>query len=157
MDEKQTLAEVSKETLTLEAYLSSLKPGESRTYVDIEVATGVRMDVVGRNRLRTAKKRANREYTVIRAVGIEMSSPTNGRAIVVERCVRVDNAVKRADKTAGIICAQHGAEMEPNERRQVEMIAATFGAIRVIAEQRKRELRQMNSGRPRCVPQRSIA
>jgi hypothetical protein len=148
-----TIADVSEDTLAIESYLRSLKPGDTTTYAEIHKATRVRMDSAGKAKIRSAAKRANIIYTTIRGVGIQLADEVNGVPILADRLVRVDNATKRAEKIAATIYEQHGAKMTEENKATTIGVIAIFGTIRVLADQRRRELRRLEKARPKLAEQ----
>ena len=146
-----TFADVSEDTLAIESYLRSLKPGSTATYAEIHKATGVWMDFSGKAKIRSAAKRANIVYTTTRNVGIQLSDEENGVPILADRLVRVDNATKRAEKIAATIYEQHGAKMTEENKATTIGVIAIFGTIRVLADQRRRELRRLEKSRPKLA------
>ena len=59
---KKTIAEVSKETLIIEAYLRDLSEGHFLLYTTLERECKVEMGVKGKSYLRTALRRLKLEY-----------------------------------------------------------------------------------------------
>ena len=61
----RTIGELSQETLSIQKYLEDQKVGTELSYANIQHETGVKMDNKGKNKLRTALKRAKIEYSTI--------------------------------------------------------------------------------------------
>lgn len=153
---KKTIAEISKETLAVEEFIRTLSADETATYLEIEQATGVRMDARGRARIAVATKRAGAAYACIKGFGIKMAGPMTGRDLVMDRTARIDSAVKRAERIAAIVMARHRDGMPASDRQQVELTSATFAMIRVLANDRKRELKLARKDKPPTVMPRSL-
>lgn len=130
-----SIAEVSKETLQLEAYFKEKEPGEFVPYKEIEQETGVLMDYRGKGFIKTALNRLDKEYTTRKGQGIELASAENGMSIVINRLVRINNAVKRGDKTTRNIQNEFLMQMSDQDKKRVLFCASVFGAIRLAAEQ----------------------
>ena len=140
----QTLAKISEESLKLINYLKSIEHGQILSYQQIEKDTGVKMNTqAGRSYLRTACKNLKREYSCLRGIGIELASAKTAATLVVGRLVKVDNAVKRAERTYKNVSIAFYNELNPAEQRQINFIGAAFGAIRVAAENGKYYLKNV--------------
>lgn len=134
----QTLAKISEESLTLVNYLKGVEHGQILSYQQIEQDTGVKMDTpAGRSYLRTACKKLKREYSCIRGVGIQLASADTASTLVIGRLVKIDNAVKRGERTYNNVSVAFYNELSPVEQRQINFVGAAFGAIRVAAENGK--------------------
>lgn len=133
----KTIAEVSEETLKIQAFLEQQEHGAVFTYTEIESNTGVPMDVSGKAKLRTALKRARREYSAIKGTGIRLASADTALSLVSNRLVSINNATKRGDKTTKLLHEQFFASLNAQEQRQILFAGAVFGAIRVAAENGK--------------------
>lgn len=138
----KTLAKISEESLTLIKYLEGVEHGQILSYQKIEQDTGVKMNTPeGRSYLRTACKRLRREYSCLRGVGIELASPKTATTLIVGRLVKIDNAVKRAERTYNNVSVAFYDELSQEEQRQINFVGAAFGAIRVASENGKYYLR----------------
>lgn len=133
----KTIAEVSKETLQIEAVLKNAKSGEFIMYQNLQHLSGVRMDERGKQFMRTALKRLKLEYTVVPGKGIELSSPDNAIKIVATKVIRIDNSVKRAEKTTRNVTDKHYTEMKPEEQRNLNFLGAAFASIRAYSQSAK--------------------
>ena len=134
----KTLAKISEDTLTLIRYLEGVDHGQILSYQKIEQDTGVNMNThAGRSYLRTACKQLHREYSCLRGVGIEMASPKSATTLVVGRLIKIDNAVKRGERTYNNVSVAFYNELPPSEQKQINFIGAAFGAIRVAAQNGK--------------------
>lgn len=134
----KTLAKISEESLTLIKYLEGVEHGQILSYQKIEQDTGVNMSTpAGKSYLRTACKKLRREYSCLRGVGIELASPKTATTLIVGRLVKIDNAVKRGERTYHNVSVAFYNELPPQEQKQINFIGAAFGAIRVAAENGK--------------------
>ena len=147
-----TLAKTSEEVLAIETYLKTLTPGTKVVYTEIQQATGVIMDASGRSKIIRAARRARIVYSVIRGTGIQLSDEITGVPILTTNLARVDNAVKRSEKVATLIFEQHGVKMSEEDRATTLGVIAMFGTIRVLADQRKRELKRLAKTKPDLAP-----
>lgn len=95
----KTIQEVSEQTLKIENILASGSPGEEFTYQQLQNLTGVKMDNIGKSYMRSALRRLRMPYEVTHGVGIRLLSPDNAMRIVTTKVVKIDNTVKRAEKT----------------------------------------------------------
>jgi len=134
----QTLAKISEESLTLINYLKSVEHGQILSYQQIEQDTGVKMsNSAGRSYLRTACKKLKREYSCLRGIGIKLADKETATTLVVGRLVKIDNAVKRGERTYNNVSIAFYNELSPIEQRTINFVGAAFGAIRVAAENGK--------------------
>lgn len=134
----QTLAKISEESLTLVNYLKNVEHGQILSYQQIEKDTGVEMSKnKGRSYLRTACKKLKREYSCLRGVGIKLASADTATTLIIGRLVRIDNAVKRGERTYHNVSMAFYNELSAIEQRQINFVGAAFGAIRVAAENGK--------------------
>jgi len=139
-----TLAKISEDSLTLINYLKDVEHGQILSYQKIEQDTGVKMDKqAGKSYLRTACKKLKREYSCLRGVGIELASVKTASTLIVGRLVKVDNAVKKAERTYKNVSIAFYNELPPQEQKQINFIGAAFGAIRVAAENGKYYLKNV--------------
>lgn len=132
-----TFAEVSQQTLKIENSLKLCKPGEFIDYIKLEKLTGVKMDNTGKGYLRTALNRLKLEYTTIKGVGIELASETNAIAIVSRKVIRIDNSVKRAEKTTKRITNQFYDKLSDHEQKNVNYLSAVFSSLRAYSRSAK--------------------
>ena len=133
-----TLAKISEESLTLINYLKNVEHGQILSYQQIEKDTGIKMNLqASRGYLRTACKKLKREYSCIRGVGIEMASSKSATTLIIGRLVKIDNAVKRGERTYNNVSIAFYNELSPVEQKQINFVGAAFGAIRVAAENGK--------------------
>ena len=140
----QTLAKISEESLTLMNYLKDVEHGQILSYQQIEQDTGVKMsNPAGRSYLRTACKKLKREYSCIRGIGIKLASADTATTLVIGRLVKIDNAVKRGERTYNNVSIAFYNELTPNEQKQINFVGAAFGAIRVAAENGKYYLKNI--------------
>ncbi len=134
----KTVAQMSEEAVRLTQYIEGLPEGADITYDTVREELGIKMNTIGKNKLRQAIERCRREYTNIRNVGYQLADPGNSMAILSTRLQRIDQTVKRADKSQVIIYDDFYDRLPPEQQKAVVFLGATFGAIRVAAESGKR-------------------
>lgn len=134
---KKTIAQVSEETLKIQAFIEEQQHGSVVTYVEVQQTTGVRMDTNGKAKLRRALKRARREYSPIIGAGIRLAAADAVLSLVSHRLTSINNATKRGDKTTRLLHEQFFASLGLEEQRQILFAGAVFGAIRIAAENGK--------------------
>ena len=147
----QTFAEVHEDTVALEKFLAATTPGQSASYVEIEQATGVRMDAKGRARLRTAARRASKIYTIQRNLGIVLSSPENAHGIMTHGLQRLSNHTVRQEKVTTGLLHQHAEGMDASERNHMSAVAAMFATVRVLAKNHQRAITEEARKRERLL------
>lgn len=143
---RKSIAVVSEETLKIQSYLGTVKDGETVDYRDIERGSTVKMDNAGKQKLRSALRRAKREYSPIRGIGIKLACPDMVVPILGNRIIRIDNAVKRADKTHKALQVQFFSSLTTEQQKQILFAGAVFGAIRIAAENGKMIYRKGKEG-----------
>jgi hypothetical protein len=148
----KAIEEVSKDTLAIEAFFSTVDPDALATYAEIQRHSGVTMDLSGKAKLRVAAKRAGLNYSTIKGVGIRFAGPRTGCELVLSREQRVTRAARRAEKVADAVYKEYGVEMDAHDREIVAVTAAAFATIRVLAEEKRREIRAAARNRPPVLP-----
>jgi hypothetical protein len=131
----RTIGDTHQDTLKLQDFLSTQNHGSVLTYEVVQRETGVTMDLIGKGRLRQAMKHLRREYSAIRGTGIRLADASGVLPIISSRMNRIDNAVRRADKSQRNLQDQFYAEMSAEDKKRILFMGAVFGAIRLAAEQ----------------------
>jgi hypothetical protein len=134
---KNSVSKISEKTLKIQNFLETLDKGKIISYEELSFKTGVPMDKKGKTYLRSALSRAKIEYSVVHGEGIELASPTNTIRFVGNRLIKVDKAVKRAEKTQKNLINDFFNNLPPEEQKQILYIGAVFGAIRVASDNGK--------------------
>lgn len=132
-----TIAQASSQTLRIENVLKTSRPGEFITYKNIEVLSGVKMDNKGKGYLRTALNRLKLEYSPVPGEGIELASAQNAIVIVSKRVVKIDNSVKKAEKTTKRITNQFYDKLSESEQKNVNYLSAVFASLRAYSQSAK--------------------
>ena len=134
---RRTIAEVSQHTLKLQAYLEKQKPGSEISYQKIDHDTGVKMNQRGKQYLRSALHRAKLEHSCMHGYGIKLADPETTMPIMTHKLMKIDRAVRRADRSHRNLQEQFFMSLSEQEQRELLMIGSVFGAIRVAAENGK--------------------
>ena len=134
---KKTVPEISKETLILQTYIEGLDNGAELSWEKIENDTGILMDNNNKAHLRTACKRARREYSCIYGYGIRLADTESVMPILTNRLVKIDKTVKRGEKSQKILQEQFFHTLSEKEQKDILFVGACFGAIRIAAENGK--------------------
>lgn len=121
-------------TLILAEFLSKKPEGTRISYVEIEESTGIKMDVTGKNYLRSALKMSHIESITEKGYGIELASAENASEIVSNQFLRIDNSVKRGRKVTQNISNQFDAKLSEPDRAKVNYAISIFGAIEASAD-----------------------
>jgi len=124
-----TIAEVSRETLLIEAYLKNLNSGDKIPYAILEKETKVKMDNRGKQFMRSAMRRLKLEYTCIRGIGIELCSAINATGIIAHKVIGIDKAVKRANKTTKNVINQFDEQLSNEDRLHVYTVRSMLAPI----------------------------
>lgn len=139
----KTIQTISKEMQTIKEYLELFPDGEIITFNAISQNTGIIMNEQGKQYVRSALRSLKREYASIHGIGIELSSPLNATGLVNHRLIKIDNAVKRGEKTANR-CMHFLSDMTEKDSKQLLLISSVFGAIRASASLAKRQYKLNN-------------
>jgi hypothetical protein len=124
----------------LREYFTGLSDGEEVLWIRIEAETGVEMTMAGRELARRALRTIKRPYEAIRGEGIRLSAPDNTLTIMRHRFVRIDNAVRRADRTRSHLTDRHFEQLPPDTQRKMTLLAGFFGAVRAMANGKAKEV-----------------
>lgn len=77
------------------------------------------------------------EYSPVRGEGIELASPDNAIAIVSKRVIKIDNSVKRAEKTTKRVTNQFYDKLSEHEQKNVNYLSAVFASLRAYSQSAK--------------------
>jgi len=130
----KTIPQISEKTLLIVNFLSTQHPGALITYKMIERATGVKMNTAGKSYLRTALHKLKLEYERVINEGIILAWEKNTTRILTHKLTKIDNAVKRGEKSYLNLNQAFYDKLTAIERKQINFIGAAFGAIRLAAE-----------------------
>lgn len=135
-------AKTQEEIQTLVTYFEGMPDGEEILWIRIEADTHLSMDVrgPGRANARRALRLLKRPYEAIVGSGIRLSAPDSAMTIVRSRFVRIDGAVKVADRTQRELSTRHLEQMHADDKRRMLVAAGFFGAIRAFAKDARPKL-----------------
>ena len=148
-NKNDTFPTVSEQTLQIQAFLEQQPIGAYLSYAEIAEGTGVPMDARGKEFLRSALERAGLERLTFIGEGIELASPTNFQAISKGQLSRVMNAARRGEEMTLNMTTALQTELTPDQRTQLLMQNAVFGAISGTASAQNKAL--VNQERPLTV------
>lgn len=134
----KSIQEATMQMLAIKDYLELANDGAIIPYADVEKNTKVKMNEKGKQYLRSALRSLGREYACIIGYGIELESPENAINLVGHRLIKIDNAVKRGEKTANNVM-KFMNDMSDTDKKKVLFCASVFGAIRASASIAKKE------------------
>lgn len=117
----------------LRAFVDTLGDGARVSYVEIEQATGVKMDDRGRKLMQLTLKRARRPPVTLPGHGYEMSSPANALEIVGAKSRRLVGALKIAQETTEHVAGRHLEEMSQEHRGKLQHHQAVFATLSLSA------------------------
>ena len=135
----------------LESYILTRPPGDRLSWMRIETDTGVVMDSRNKEKLRAAMVKHAIEYLPVPNYGIEIAGGHTGTEVVGRRLVRIDNSVKRGERSTMNILQRFRNDMPDDDRRVVEHTAGVFGAIRVYALNAKKAFIPAKDERKRLI------
>lgn len=122
----------------LRAFVSKLGDGVRVGHVEIEKATGVKMDRYGQELWRLTCKRLKRPTLTIVGFGYEMSSASNAEDIAGTKNRRVLNAVDVAKETLDELASRHLDEMSADQRQRITHNLALLGTLSLSASLAKK-------------------
>jgi hypothetical protein len=129
-------------------YIQCANDGEELTWLRIEADTSIKMDSAGRRLISRACQKARRPYENIRGIGVRMSSAESTMPIVQSRFVRIDNAVRRADRDRRQLADRHFEQLNSSDKSKMLMLAGFFGAVRAFAKDASGKLGHGKPGAP---------
>lgn len=112
---KKEIFKATEQTDKIRKFLESKPEGAMVSFDEIESETGVVMNELNKERMRSALRINRQEYSPIVGIGIELSSPKNGNGIVGCKIQKVRRSANRAGKSANIIIEKHGKQMTKKE------------------------------------------
>lgn len=132
---------ITEEVTKLKEFLETAaaeRPDTQISYLEIEDATGITMDLKGKGYLRNAAKYCGVEYSAVPKYGIEIAGPNNGTQIIGGRLARIDAATRRAETATKNISKRYLHDMDDESQKTIIFLGSVFGAIRASAEGYKR-------------------
>lgn len=127
---------------TLKEYFEAQPDGDELSWMRIEADTGIAMDLRGKGLARTALKKLRRPYEALRGQGLRLSSPESAIVIMGGKFGRIDNAVRRADRTRACLQDRHLAQMNQRDQSKMLTLAGFFGAVRAFATEAGQRLKE---------------
>ena len=112
----------------LSTFLDSQAVGARLSWLEIEMATGVRMNSTGRSAVRRVLRRLKREYLPEAGTGIELTAHDNAIHAVRLRDKRIGGAVKRARRASKCV-ATHLDNMTEADRQEYLMRESLRNAL----------------------------
>lgn len=125
----------------LKDYFESQADGDELSWMRIESDTGVTMDYRGKGLARSALRKLRRPYEALRGHGLKMSSPDSAITIMGGKFVRIDAAVRRADRTRACLQDRHLVQMSHKDQAKMLALAGFFGAVRAFASEAGQRLK----------------
>ena len=132
---KPSIPERAAQLAKLADYFAGRGDGEELGWLRIEHDAGVMMDLPGRALARRALARLKRPYEAVRGEGVRLSAPSNSMTILRGKFVKIDRAVRRADRTRSQIADRHMAQLAPADQQRMLVLAGFFGAVRAFAKE----------------------
>ena len=77
-------------------------------------------------------------YETISGTGIKLLSAENASKIVVDKVIKVDNAIKRATKTTKQVTDRVYDELPEPEKKNINFLGALFGTIKAYSTSAKK-------------------
>jgi hypothetical protein len=128
-----SIPEREEQVSQLKTYFAEQADGEDLSWLRIEADTGIKMNALGRDLVRNALKKLRRPYEAVRGEGVRLSSPDNTMTIMKGRFARIDNSVRRADRTRHQLSERHLEQLSAVDKQKMLTLAGFFGAVRAFA------------------------
>lgn len=128
----------------LMAFVATLKDGVCVSWVEVEQATGIKMNDYGRDLVRVALARSKRPKLPLPGEGFETSSAENGLEIVQRAGRAIVSALGRARETTEQVVGLHIKEMTQERRNRLTQQQAVLATLELSASLAKRP--SMGSG-----------
>jgi len=134
----QSIQQVSQQTLKFEAVFSDAPLNQYFSYKELQERTGIEMSDRNKAYMRSALRRLKFPYEVRKGDGIVLVGEKNAIRIAAHKIVRIDNAVKRGEKTTKQISVKTYHLLTDQERKNINYLAALFGSIRSYSNNAKK-------------------
>lgn len=115
--------------------IGAVADGTEISWLKLEHDTAIKMDMHGRALVRIALRKLRRPYEAVRGVGIRVSSHDTAMSIMGQRFIRIDNSVRRADRTREQLSDRHLAQMSTQDQQRMLTLAGFFGTVRAFAKE----------------------
>ncbi|MEP6595899.1 MAG: hypothetical protein ABJA71_08120 [Ginsengibacter sp.] len=135
---KKTIEKVSEETLRIENIFTSAAKGEYFSYSQLEKITNVVMDEKGKTYMRSALRRLKIPYETLKGEGITTVSAKNATKILVHKVIKIDNSIKRAERTTKQVKDKVYDELTEPEQKNIIFLSSLFGTIRSYSNNAKK-------------------
>lgn len=151
VNEIRVSEKASEEFIKLVSLVNDLPAGSVLEYHEVEKQTGVTMDIKGKDKLRRAIIKCDKEYALIAGIGYKLANPNLTMPIMTKRFLSIESRIRRADKAHKALM-NFRRSLTPEERRGFDFAGAIFGAIQAAAEDGKRlygnEIKQIAPSKP---------
>jgi len=135
----RSIPETTQSIQSIAEVLADRPDGSTVSWLEIEKATGISMRTGGPGRewTRRALRKIRRPYEAVRGNGVRLSAPTTALTISGHKFVRIDGAVRIAERVNRQLSERHLDKMTGEEQRTLIAYGALFGTIRAVAKQNK--------------------
>lgn len=131
----ESIPERERQYGTLVEYFAGRADGDELLWEQIANETKIPMDATGRALVRRALRKVKRPYEAVRGEGVRLSSSDNTMKIMGGKFVRIDNAVRRADRTRAELSTRHLDQLPRRQKEQMLVLAGFFGTVRAFAKE----------------------
>lgn len=131
----RTNAQRQKDVAALVAFFEAREDGEEVLWIAIEHQAGVPMDEHGKGLAREALRKIGRPYEALRGEGVRLSAPETSTRIMSRSFTRIDNSVRRAERTRKHLASRHLLAMTEIDKQKMTVLAGFFGTVRAFAKQ----------------------
>ena len=138
----KTIQQVSEKTLKFEAVFKDASLNQHFSYKELHDRTGLIMTERNKQFMRSALKRLKLPYEVRRGEGIILVGEKNAIRIAAYKVIKIDNAVKRGEKTTKQITAKTYHLLQEPEKKHINFLSALFGSIRSYSSTAQKMFKQ---------------
>ena len=122
----------------LRDFVDALIDGRRVSWLEVEQATGIKMDPAGQALIRLTLKRQRRPYLSLVGLGFEVSSAHNGVPIVEAKTRRFVSALAVARETTEQVSGRHINEMTQPNKNKLLHHQAVFSTLELSASLAKK-------------------
>lgn len=126
--------QASQEYLLLKAYVERRGIGDLIEYSNVEGATGVVMDALGKAKLRRAIESCGHAHTCIASIGYKLAAPDDAPFITGRGLLRMDGVRRRETRHIRNMRNAFGEELDVGARQQMDLAASAYQAIGQVVQ-----------------------
>lgn len=131
---KKSTAKISEESLKLRFYIKDKPSGSEILYDEVERDTGIKMDIKGRQRLRSAIVACNREWEVVKDIGYILDSVANTDRIVTHSVKKIHSQVIKTSRVCSNL-KHYVPSLSDEEKKHFTLVETVTNRMLVSSEE----------------------